>query len=107
MQRGYLAVYGPEVAAGRPARNSDLYSVGVVMYRMLAGALPYRTPFDTRRRPPRPRELNPQISVALERSILRAMAPDPEWRYPSAERMLEDVEYVRRRYAEPLPRPAR
>lgn len=92
----------PEVAAGQPARNSDLYSVGVVMYRMLAGALPYRTPFEAwiKRRPPRPRELNPQISLALERSILRALAPDPEWRYPSAERMLEDVEYARRLYVD-------
>jgi serine/threonine-protein kinase len=95
----------PEVAAGRPARNSDLYSVGVVMYRMLTGALPYRTPLEawTAPRPPRPRELNPQISLALERSILRAMAPDPEWHYPSAEQMLEDVEYARRLYVHAHP----
>ena len=77
--------------------RSDLYSVGILLYHFLAGRPPFSG--DTKsvarqqihKHPLPPRELNSNISPALEAVILKAIAKNPEDRYPSASAMLEDL----------------
>jgi eukaryotic-like serine/threonine-protein kinase len=92
---GTAAYLSPEQAAGRPATEaSDLYGVGVVLYELLTGGLPFagdnalavaRQHIDSP--PPAPRTLRPGISPALEAVVLRALQKRPEDRYPSAAAM--------------------
>ncbi|MCA9624888.1 MAG: serine/threonine protein kinase, partial [Myxococcales bacterium] len=80
----------PEQAKGQPVdHRTDIYAVGVLLYTMLTGVMPFEreTPQDTllallAEEAPSPRELEPSIPVALEQVILRAMAKDANQRYP-------------------------
>jgi serine/threonine protein kinase len=79
----------PEQAAGsRVDHRTDLYALGVVLYQMLAGRVPYRgtTPHATLHAviyepPPPPRQINPNLQPALETVVLRAVAKQPEQRF--------------------------
>ena len=92
----------PEQFYGKAVFASDLYSVGVTLYQMLTGDLPYQTPSpgDIERlmrgelvTPPRVR--NPRIPKALNDIVLRALAPDVTHRYQRASDLLDDVLAVR------------
>jgi serine/threonine-protein kinase len=95
MAVGTAAYMAPEQAIGRnvgPA--ADIYSAGVILFEMLTGQLPFPgdNPVQVMYRhvndiAPRPRDLNPNISPAIEMVILRALAKDPEDRFHSAEEM--------------------
>jgi len=88
----YLA---PERLLGRPASpRSDLYSVGVMLYEMIAGVRPFRgdTPDEIARNhlratPTRLHDLA-VVSAATELAVRRAMAKDPAERFASAEEMI-------------------
>jgi serine/threonine-protein kinase len=88
----------PEQFHGRAVFASDLYSVGVTMYQMLTGVLPYETPapadLDRLMRGElisAPRLKNRSIPKALNDIVLRALAPDLTARYQRAGELLEEV----------------
>jgi serine/threonine protein kinase len=92
----------PEQFQGRAVFASDLYSLGVSMFQMMTGMLPYNTPSpaDLERLYSgelltEPRLRNPKIPKAVSDIILKAMAPDIRSRYQRAGELLEDVLAVR------------
>jgi serine/threonine protein kinase len=109
---GHAAAYigtphymSPEQAAGEPVvPASDLYSLGVVMYRALTGqrVFPGEAPAELclhhLRTEPKPlRQVAPHLDIPppLEAIVLRCLAKRPEDRYPTAEALLEDLERAR------------
>ena len=79
----------PEQASGGEVdERTDLYALGVVLYQMLTGSVPHqgRTPHAVLHSviyeaPPSPRQVNPNLSTALEGVILKAIAKQPEQRF--------------------------
>ncbi len=99
---GTAQYVSPEQAQGRKlGPESDLYSLGVVLYELSTGQLPFDgdTPVSVALKhvndePVPPRTLNPAIPPALEAVILKAMQKDPTRRYRSAEDMRDDLQRV-------------
>ena len=97
---GSVHYISPEQARGGIIdEKADLYSIGVVLYEMVTGTVPFTgdTPVAVAikhlQEPPRPpRELAPDIPRALELVILKAMAKDPAVRYDNAREMARDLE---------------
>lgn len=105
---GSARYMSPEQLQGREATaRSDVYSVGILLYHYLTGSPPFSGEIKSlvnqqlHEEPTPPRELNRDVSLHMESVILRALAKDPEDRYPSARAMLDDLESVRRE--EPVP----
>ena len=101
---GSVHYISPEQARGAQVDcRADLYALGVVMYEMLTGRPPYDgdTPVSVaiqhiNGHPTMPREINPSIPVGLEQITMHAMCADLASRYPSATRMLHDLEEFRK-----------
>lgn len=96
---GTVAFVAPELACGKPAScRSDVYSVGVLLYRMLTGRVPFRgkTSREVFRKhvddePPPPRKFEPSIPVAVESAILRCLIKEPSERMPSMEALHSEL----------------
>ena len=100
---GSVHYIAPEQARGEKTDGkTDIYSVGVMMYEMLTGTLPFDGDsavsvalMQLQAKAKRPREINPDIPEGLEEITMKAMQKDPEDRYHSAVEMLSDIERFR------------
>ena len=97
---GSVHYISPEQAKGSITdAKTDLYSVGVILYEMLTGRLPFQSDnavsvalMQLQNDPVKPREINPDIPVGLEQIIMRAMQKSQNDRYQSASEILLDLD---------------
>jgi len=101
---GTAQYLSPEQARGAPVDpRSDIYSLGIVLYEMLTGKVPFSgdTPVEIAMKhlsqvPTPPSKLRPNIPHDLDAVVMRALAKDPEQRYATAEEMDADLARVAR-----------
>ena len=102
---GSVHYISPEQAKGEfTDEKSDIYSVGVMLYEMLTGQLPFEADsavsvaiMQLQREPIWPRQINENIPLGLEQIVMHAMEKDSEKRYQSATEMLTDLEAFRKK----------
>jgi serine/threonine protein kinase len=90
---GTAQYLSPEQAQGHAvSAQSDIYSIGIILYEMLTGRLPFEGESavtialkQVNEEPVPPSQLNPAISPGLEAAVMRALAKDPAQRYPDAD----------------------
>ncbi len=99
MMLGTPYYISPEQAKGEKdlSGRTDIYSFGVILYELITGAIPFvaDTPYaivhaHIYQAPPAPGERNPDLPVALDPVILRALAKNPAERYPTASALMVD-----------------
>jgi eukaryotic-like serine/threonine-protein kinase len=98
---GTIAYLSPERFLGKIAdARSDLYSVGVVMYEVFTGTVPFKNETDdlvavifahVNEPPASLRSINPAVPAPIERIVLRLLEKDPDRRYSSAREVVEDI----------------
>lgn len=96
---GSVHYISPEQASGdRTDERSDIYSVGIILYEMLSGKLPFEADtavavalMQVQSQPDLPSELNADLKQGLEDITLKAIMKDPSVRYQSAGAMLADI----------------
>ena len=100
---GTAQYLSPEQAQGHMvSETSDLYSIGVILYELLTGVVPFEgetavaIAFKQVSADPRPpSELNPALAPSLDAVVLRALAKDPAARYADAEELIVALEHER------------
>ena len=101
---GSVHYIAPEQARGDVTdERADIYSVGVMLYEMLTGRLPFEADnavsvaiMQLQANPTLPRDINPDIPEGLQEITMKAMQKAPSQRYQSAAEMLQDIETFRR-----------
>jgi serine/threonine-protein kinase len=106
---GTAQYLSPEQAQGQTvSETSDLYAVGIVLYELLTGAVPFDGETavsialqQVSAQPPRPSLLNPAVSPELDAVVARALAKDPGERFTDAAEFILALEYVRAQTGSP------
>ena len=101
---GSVHYIAPEQARGDLTdEKADIYSVGVMLYEMITGQLPFEADnavsvaiMQLQANPTLPREINPEVPEGLQDITMKAMQKTPSQRYQSAAEMLRDIELFRR-----------
>ena len=101
---GTVYYVSPEQAEGKVLdHRSDLYSLGIMMYQMASGKLPFESSdidkvarMQASAPPRRPRAINPDISKGLEQIILKSMAKKPYMRFTDADEMRNYLDLLRK-----------
>lgn len=96
---GSVHYISPEQASGdRTDEKTDIYSVGVMLYEMLTGTLPFIADtavsvalMQVQAQPKLPREINENIPEGIEEITIKAMMKDPSLRYSNAISMFNDI----------------
>jgi serine/threonine protein kinase len=104
--KGKIAYMSPEQARGAPLdRRSDIFSLGIVLWEMITTQRLYRADNDFAtlqliiHQPPRPpSQVRPECPPELERMVLRALAQDPDARYPTAEQLVLELDELAREH---------
>ncbi|HKW44534.1 MAG TPA: protein kinase [Candidatus Eremiobacteraceae bacterium] len=112
---GTIAYLPPERFLGKSGdRTSDLYSVGVLLYELLCGKLPFSHESDdlvavmfshVNDRPKPPRQINPLVPAAMDRIIMRLLEKDPTRRYSDAASLIADLKVVQEALARAAVKP--
>lgn len=108
---GTPSYIAPEMVLGKPADlRCDMYSLGVIMFELITGRLPFAYRHANRQmlahiseQPPSPRELNPECPPELETVILKALEKSVEDRYADMEAMVEALMKIMGNSTVPLP----
>jgi hypothetical protein len=85
----------PEALSGKTSTRSDIYSLGALLYLLLTGTPPDESTLRHRRRLRTPREINSRISQHVDDCVMRALAVEPEGRYPNVAAFLTALEDAR------------
>jgi serine/threonine protein kinase len=104
--KGKISYMSPEQARGAPLdRRSDIFSLGIVLWEMITTQRLYRADNDLAtlqliiHQPPRPpSQVRPECPPELERMVLRALAQDPDARYPTAEQLVLELDELAREH---------
>jgi formylglycine-generating enzyme required for sulfatase activity len=99
---GTVAYMAPEQGDGRPVdARTDLYAVGVMLYEMLTGRVPFvgASPIvvikmHLQEPPPPPRSINPHLPEVVASALIRALEKDPDKRYQNVKEMARDIDQL-------------
>jgi serine/threonine-protein kinase len=112
---GTVQYLSPEQAQGHPVTEaSDIYAVGVVLYELLTGSVPFEGESavtialkQVSVQPTPPSQRNPEVSTALDAVVMRALAKDPVARFASADELITALQQARAGIAPADPVPTR
>ena len=110
--KGTPQYMSPEQAqGGKIDARSDIYSIGILIFEMLTGQVPFNadTPYGIIHKhisepPQKPRSINSDITLSMEKLILKALSKNPRFRYKSCEEMIEALDLLETENGEKKPK---
>ncbi|MCD4784009.1 MAG: Stk1 family PASTA domain-containing Ser/Thr kinase [Candidatus Eremiobacteraeota bacterium] len=99
---GTVQYFSPEQAQGKPVdRTTDIYSLGIILFEILTGKLPFEGDNlvaialkQVQEEPPAPSDINPSVTPAMDRMVLKALSKNPGDRFQDMNEFIRDVEDI-------------